>query len=128
MLEIRLIAEEDNENKVFDTLKERLFADGADRIMLLGFKIKFVLLPISDIVALLAINATLLEFKRNCVFDPLMLTVLALLEERIKFDSTKPSGQFKKTASNKKLRNFLPEYKFTELKKGIYKTVKAKNT
>ena len=45
-------------------------------------------------------------------------------ENRIVFDETKSDGQFRKTASNKKLRNLLPEYKFTELKKGIYKTCK----
>jgi GDP-L-fucose synthase len=43
---------------------------------------------------------------------------------RIIFDETKSDGQFRKTASNKKLRNLLPNYNFTELKKGIYKTCK----
>ena len=43
-------------------------------------------------------------------------------ESRIKFDKTKSDGQFKKTASNKKLRSLLPDYKFTSLKTGIFET------
>jgi GDP-L-fucose synthase len=42
--------------------------------------------------------------------------------DRIIFDESKADGQYKKTASNKKLRNILPEYKFTELKNGIQNT------
>lgn len=42
--------------------------------------------------------------------------------DKIIFDESKADGQYKKTASNKKLRNILPEYKFTELKNGIIDT------
>lgn len=35
------------------------------------------------------------------------------------FDDTKSDGQFKKTASNKKLRTYLPDYKFRTMKEGI---------
>jgi len=38
-------------------------------------------------------------------------------------DTTKADGQHKKTACNKKLRTFLPEYKFTPIKEGIKKSV-----
>jgi hypothetical protein len=31
------------------------------------------------------------------------------------FDTTKSDGQFKKTACNNKLREFMPDYKFTPL-------------
>lgn len=39
------------------------------------------------------------------------------------FDETKPDGQFKKTASNQKLRRYLPTYAFTSIKEGILKSV-----
>ena len=43
---------------------------------------------------------------------------------RIVFDTSKSDGQYKKTATNKKLRKLLPNYKFTSLKDGIYETCK----
>jgi GDP-L-fucose synthase len=43
--------------------------------------------------------------------------------ENINFDTTKSDGQFKKTASNAKLRTFLPDFKFTPIEEGIQKTV-----
>lgn len=42
---------------------------------------------------------------------------------RIEFDTTKADGQFKKTASNKKLRSFLPDFKFTKFEDAIQTTV-----
>lgn len=39
------------------------------------------------------------------------------------FDSTKADGQYKKTASNAKLRRYLPEFQFTPLDEAIQKTV-----
>lgn len=41
----------------------------------------------------------------------------------IVFDSSKADGQFKKTASNKKLRSYRPDYKFTNIEEGIQKAV-----
>merc|ERR1711862_445705 len=38
-------------------------------------------------------------------------------------DATKADGQYKKTASNKKLREHLPDYKFTPIREGIQKSV-----
>jgi len=37
----------------------------------------------------------------------------------IVFDTTKADGQYKKTASNAKLRTYLPDYKFKSIKDGI---------
>lgn len=37
----------------------------------------------------------------------------------IVFDTTKSDGQFKKTASNKKLINLYPDFKFTPIEDGI---------
>jgi GDP-L-fucose synthase len=39
------------------------------------------------------------------------------------FDTTKSDGQFKKTASNEKLKKLNPDFKFTPIKEGIKKTV-----
>eukprot|EP01138_Halocafeteria_seosinensis_P010311 gb/GECG01010529.1/.p1 GENE.gb/GECG01010529.1/~~gb/GECG01010529.1/.p1 ORF type:complete len:325 (+),score=43.94 gb/GECG01010529.1/:1-975(+) len=46
-----------------------------------------------------------------------------LKDSQIKFDTNKSDGQYKKTASNKKLREFLPSYKFTSIEEGIKKSV-----
>ena len=43
---------------------------------------------------------------------------------KIIFDISKSDGQYKKTASNKKLRSLLPDYKFKLLKDGIHETCK----
>ena len=40
------------------------------------------------------------------------------------FDTEKADGQFKKTASNAKLRKLHPSYKFTSIEEGLEKTVK----
>ena len=44
-------------------------------------------------------------------------------EGKLIFDSTKPDGQYKKPTSNRRLRNFLPQYKFTPFREGIKQTV-----
>ncbi|XP_046439319.1 GDP-L-fucose synthase-like [Daphnia pulex] len=45
------------------------------------------------------------------------------LEHGIVLDETKSDGQFKKTASNKKLRGYLPDFQFMPLKDAIDRTV-----
>lgn len=40
----------------------------------------------------------------------------------IMFDSSKADGQFKKTASNAKLRSLLPDFQFTPISKGLQQT------
>lgn len=42
---------------------------------------------------------------------------------KIVFDTTKADGQYKKTASNKKLRNLRPDFQFTTFNEAIAKTV-----
>jgi GDP-L-fucose synthase len=39
------------------------------------------------------------------------------------FDTSKADGQYKKTASNAKLRSYLPNYAFTPMDAGIKETV-----
>lgn len=42
---------------------------------------------------------------------------------KLTFDTTKSDGQYKKTASNQKLRSFLPDFKFLEFDKAIKESV-----
>lgn len=44
-------------------------------------------------------------------------------EGKVVCDTTKADGQHKKTASNKKLRSYLPDYEFTPIEEGIQKAV-----
>jgi GDP-L-fucose synthase len=44
-------------------------------------------------------------------------------EGEVIFDTTKADGQFKKTACNKKLRSYRPDYEFTSMEDGIQKSV-----
>jgi len=41
----------------------------------------------------------------------------------LEFDPSFPDGQFKKTASNEKLRGLRPDYKFTSMEQGLKETV-----
>lgn len=45
-------------------------------------------------------------------------------QDRLVFDTNLPDGQYRKTASNKKLRSYVPDFQFTPLEKGISETVK----
>ena len=45
------------------------------------------------------------------------------VEGEVVFDTEKADGQFKKTACNKKLRSYRPDYKFTTIDDGIQKAV-----
>lgn len=42
---------------------------------------------------------------------------------KIVYDTTKADGQYKKTASNQKLRRYLPDFEFTPFSKAIKDTV-----
>jgi GDP-L-fucose synthase len=44
-------------------------------------------------------------------------------EGEIIFDTTKADGQFKKTACNKKLRSYQPDYEFTSMENGIQRVL-----
>ncbi len=46
------------------------------------------------------------------------------MQGEVRFDTTKADGQFKKTASNAKLRRYLPGFKFTNIDDAIGETVK----
>eukprot|EP00884_Botryococcus_braunii_P022102 jgi/Botrbrau1/8576/Bobra.0359s0039.1 len=48
---------------------------------------------------------------------------IGIPEDKVVFDSTKADGQFKKTASNAKLRKYLPDFKFTPFKEAVKETV-----
>jgi GDP-L-fucose synthase len=41
---------------------------------------------------------------------------------KIKYDNTKPNGQYRKDVSNQKFKNLYPDFKFTSLYDGIEKT------
>ena len=41
---------------------------------------------------------------------------------KVVYDTTKADGQYKKTASNKKLMSLYPEFKFTSIEDGLKET------
>lgn len=41
----------------------------------------------------------------------------------VRYDTTKADGQYKKTASNGKLRQYLPDFQFTPFEEAIQDTV-----
>lgn len=45
------------------------------------------------------------------------------IQFKLNFDTTQADGQHKKTASNAKLRSYLPDFEFTSFEKGIQETV-----
>ena len=49
---------------------------------------------------------------------------LGIPDEKVKFDTTKADGQYKKTANNAKLMKLNPDFKFTPFNKAIEMTVK----
>jgi GDP-L-fucose synthase len=51
------------------------------------------------------------------------LTNEPVVQEKVIFDTTKADGQFKKTASNAKLRKYLPDFKFTPFEQAVSETV-----
>jgi len=52
-----------------------------------------------------------------------MIAEAMSFQGKVVCDTTKADGQFKKTASNKKLRTLRPDYKFVSIKEGIQKSV-----
>jgi len=48
---------------------------------------------------------------------------IAAKQGPVNFDSTKADGQYKKTASNLKLRKYLPDFKFTPFKQAMKESV-----
>ena len=41
----------------------------------------------------------------------------------VKWDSTKPDGQFRKPSDNTKIKNYLPTFKFTTIENGLKETI-----
>ncbi|KAK4879262.1 hypothetical protein RN001_007408 [Aquatica leii] len=67
-----------------------------------------------------------------CVDEQAEVTIKQVAEEVVKsfnfkgdivFDTTKPDGQYKKTASNTKLRNYLPDFQFTPFDIAVKETM-----
>ncbi len=56
------------------------------------------------------------EVKVHKYNDTMSLVIFACVQ----FDTSKSDGQFKKTASNAKLRRYLPDFQFTNPKQGTY--------
>lgn len=52
-----------------------------------------------------------------------MIAAAFQLEQGIVLDETKAIGQFRKTASNRKLRKYLPDFQFTPLREALQTTV-----
>ena len=48
-----------------------------------------------------------------------MKLLVVTINLSLQFDTSKSDGQFKKTASNAKLRQYLPDFKFTDIKQGL---------
>lgn len=68
----------------------------------------------------------------NLVDEEAEVSIKVLAEELVKafnfqgkvvFDTTKADGQFKKTASNQKLRKYLPDFQFTPFSQAIQESV-----
>ena len=52
-----------------------------------------------------------------------MIAKAMKFEGKVVFDSSKSDGQFKKTASNSKLRKYLPDFKFATMEDGVQSAV-----
>jgi GDP-L-fucose synthase len=52
-----------------------------------------------------------------------VITELMNFKGNIKWDSSKPDGQFKKPSDNSKIKNYLPDFKFTPLYEGLKETI-----
>ena len=64
------------------------------------------------------------EEEEISIADVVALIVEAMeFKGEVQFDTTKADGQFKKTASNKKMRSYLPDYKFISMKEGMKRSV-----
>jgi len=53
-----------------------------------------------------------------------MIIELMNFKGEVKWDTDKPDGQFRKPSDNSKIKNYLPEFKFTPLYDGLKETIK----
>ncbi|KTF74379.1 hypothetical protein cypCar_00050083, partial [Cyprinus carpio] len=65
-----------------------------------------------------AVDAVVEAFR----FEGKVITYSRTLTKRSQYDTSKSDGQIKKTASNAKLRKYLPDFKFTPFKQAILET------
>ena len=64
------------------------------------------------------------EADEVSIGDVALMVVKAMgFEGEVIYDTSKADGQYKKTACNKKLRGFLPDYKFITMQDGIQQSV-----
>lgn len=52
-----------------------------------------------------------------------MIVELMNFKGNVLFDTTKPDGQFRKPSDNSKIKNYLPDYKFTPMYEGLKETI-----
>jgi GDP-L-fucose synthase len=52
-----------------------------------------------------------------------MIVEIMNFKGKIIFDSTKPDGQFRKPSDNSKIKNYLPDFKFTPIYEGLKETI-----
>lgn len=52
-----------------------------------------------------------------------IITEIMNFKGNIKWDDTKPDGQFRKPSDNSKIKNYLPDFKFTPLYDGLKQTI-----
>lgn len=52
-----------------------------------------------------------------------MIVELMNFKGNVLFDTTKPDGQFRKPSDNSKIKNYLPDYKFTPIYEGLKETI-----
>jgi GDP-L-fucose synthase len=52
-----------------------------------------------------------------------MIVEIMNFKGEIIFDSSKPDGQFRKPSDNSKIKNYLPDFKFTPLYEGLKETI-----
>ncbi len=63
---------------------------------------------------------------RKCALDHVESDLKILFPWRpAQYDTTKNDGQFKKTASNSKLKKYLPDFKFTPMNQGRWNIYQA---
>jgi GDP-L-fucose synthase len=52
-----------------------------------------------------------------------MIVELMNFKGEVKWDTDKPDGQFRKPSDNSKIKNYLPDFKFTPLYGGLKETI-----
>jgi len=61
------------------------------------------------------------EQSINCIAN--IIKTIFNIKNEIQYDTTYIDGQYKKTASNKLLKEVFPDFQFTDIKKGLEETI-----